>query len=87
MAAQLLSAETPLYVIIVAGTKMGHLVLVELPVTRGLSWKIKFEKINYLFGYYVNLKCQSTNFEFSKIGFSTSSYHISMLITIVFKFT
>ena len=35
----------------------------------GLSWEIKFGKINYLFGY--------TNFEFSKLDFSTSSYHNS----------
>ena len=33
----------------------------------GLSWEIKFGKINYLFG--------NTNFEFSKLDFPTSSYH------------
>ena len=46
-------------------------------VMMGLSWKIKLEKINYLFGYYENLKGQNTNFEFSKSDFSTSSYHNS----------
>ena len=35
----------------------------------GWSWKIKFGKINYFFGY--------TNFEFSKLDFLTSSYHNS----------
>ena len=38
----------------------------------GRSWTIKFGKINYLFSY--------TNFEFSKIDFSTSSYHNSTII-------
>ena len=45
----------------------------------GLSWEIKFGKINYLFGYYVNLKGQNTNLEFSKSDFSTSSYHNSII--------
>ena len=35
----------------------------------GWSWKIKFGKINYFFGY--------TNFEFSKLDFLTSTYHNS----------
>ena len=43
----------------------------------GLSWKIKFGKIHYLFGYYVISKCQNTSFEFSKFDYSTSSYHNS----------
>ena len=42
----------------------------------GWSWKIKFGKIHF-FCQNVNLKCQNTHFNFSKLEFSTSSFHNS----------
>ena len=44
------------------------------------DFKVKrrvFVASTVIFGYYVNSKCQNTKFEFSKIDYSTSSYHNS----------